>query len=70
MKSCFMRALVAVSLFLVANVCAARSWHINNLPDINADFVDVNAAMASEDVLEGDTLYLGAGSVSGSQTLS
>ena len=62
--------LLTVAFFSVSMIANARSWHINNQSGISADFVDINAAMSSENVVDGDTLYLGAGCVIGSQTLS
>ena len=62
--------LLTVAFFSVSMIVNARSWHINNQSGISADFVDINAAMSSENVVDGDTLYLGAGCVIGSQTLS
>ena len=62
--------LLTVAFFSVSMIASARSWHINNQSGISADFVDINAAMSSENVVDGDTLYLGAGCVIGSQTLS
>lgn len=39
----------------------ARTWHIHNNPEMAADFASVNAAMESDDVVNGDTLYLDSG---------
>ena len=64
---------ISVAVLLLATVCAAsaRSWQINNNPNHKADFVDINAAMASAEVVDGDTLYLGAGCViNTNQTIS
>ena len=70
MKNYFKRVAVAMLLLAMANVCAARQWHVNNLLGIKADFSSIDAAMSSADVVDGDTIYLGAGSVLGSQTIS
>ena len=70
MKNYFKRVAVAMLLLAMANVCAARQWHVNNLLGIKADFSSINAAMSSADVVDGDTIYIGAGCVLGSQTIS
>ena len=48
---------------LSATTASAKSWRINNDTRKYAHFTDINAAMASEEVLAGDTLYLDPGSV-------
>lgn len=48
-------------LAMTALSAQARSWRINNDVTKNADFTDINAAMNSEDVIAGDTLYLDPG---------
>ena len=70
MKTQALRLIFLVVLLPIFASVSARSWHINNQSGISADFVDINAAMSSENVVDGDTLYLGAGCVIGSQTLS
>ena len=70
MKTQALRLIFLVVLLPIFASVNARSWHINNQSGISADFVDINAAMSSENVVDGDTLYLGAGCVIGSQTLS
>lgn len=55
-------AIMALSA-LSATTASAKSWRINNDTRKYAHFTDINAAMASEDVLAGDTLYLDPGSV-------
>ena len=70
MKNYFKRVAVAMLLLAMANVCAARQWYVNNYMGIKADFSSIDAAMSSADVVDGDTIYLGAGSVLGSQTIS
>lgn len=59
------RPLYAIFVLLMALSFAmdasARSWRINNNLNRKAHFVDINAAMASSDVLAGDTLYLDPG---------
>ncbi|MBR7166322.1 MAG: hypothetical protein IKD38_01100 [Bacteroidaceae bacterium] len=64
---------ISVAVLLLATVCAAsaRSWQINNNPNYKADFIGMNSAMASADVVDGDTLYLCAGCViNANQTIS
>lgn len=70
MKQVFRRIAVAVFVFAIANVAYARQWHINNNGNtVAADFTDINAAMNSAEVVDGDTLYLGNGSVFGTQSI-
>jgi len=57
-----MKHFVAVALVaLTATTAQAHSWRINNDVTKAPDFTDLNAAMASENVADGDTLYLDAG---------
>lgn len=57
-----MKHFVAVALVaLAATTAQAHSWRINNDVTKAPDFIDLNAAMASENVADGDTLYLDAG---------
>lgn len=49
---------------LVGNMAQARIWRINNNPGIAADFTNYNTAIASASVLNGDTLYLEASTIS------
>lgn len=70
MKQVFRRIAVALFVFAIANVAYARQWHINNnVNTVAADFTDINAAMNSAEVVDGDTLYLGNGSIFGSQII-
>jgi hypothetical protein len=39
----------------------AKSWRVNNDETRKAHFTDINAAMASEEVVDGDTLYMDPG---------
>lgn len=57
-------------MLFVCTAINAREWHINNANGMPAHFADINAAMASEEVVAGDTLYIGAGAVLGAQTIS
>ncbi len=71
-KSLQNKRLLAVVLFaLTAVTVTARSWRINNDVSMKADFVSINAAMSSSDVLAGDTLYMDPGcSLTETQTVS
>ncbi len=51
-------ALATTLLAATASTTYARSWRVNNDVTKKAHFVDINAAMASEEVQAGDTLYL------------
>ena len=64
------RSAVAFVMLAMASVCFARSWQVNNNPNVIADFTDINAALSSADVVAGDTLYIGAGAVLGTQTIT
>jgi hypothetical protein len=48
----------------------ATIWRINSNPQVSADFVSINDAIAHWDVLDGDTLYLENGSYFGGATIS
>ena len=71
-KQIFKAAVAAAVLtFVGAQTVSAKSWRVNNNSTKKANFVDINAAMASADVVAGDTLYLDPGSVLASaQTIS
>ena len=71
-KQIFKAAVAAAVLAVVgAQTVSAKSWRVNNNSTKKANFVDINAAMASADVVAGDTLYLDPGSVLASaQTIS
>lgn len=71
-KQIIKAAFAAVVLTIVgAQTVSAKSWRVNNNSTKKANFVDINAAMASADVVAGDTLYLDPGSVLASaQTIS
>ncbi len=57
--------------FSAASTLYARSWRVNNDLTKRAHFADINAAMASSDVCEGDTLYLDPGcSLTGKQEVT
>ena len=62
---------VIMLLALSATTASAKSWRINNDTRKQANFTDINAAMASADVAAGDTLYLDPGCVlSSKQTIT
>ena len=71
-KQIFKAAFAAVVLTIVgAQTVSAKSWRVNNNSTKKANFVDINAAMASAEVVAGDTLYLDPGCVlASSQTIS
>lgn len=54
---------VIMLLALSATTVSAKTWRINNDTRKQANFTDINAAMASADVADGDTLYLDPGCV-------
>lgn len=60
-KSFLTTALSAVLLFAGGQQADAASWRINNNANRHAHFTDINAAMSSNDVVAGDTLYLDPG---------
>lgn len=72
MKTNIMKAMVAIAVLLSGSVSVdAKSWRVNTNTNIKANFVDINAAMASEDVVAGDTIYLDPGcAISTEQTIS
>ncbi len=51
-------ALMAAVALCAATTVSAKSWRINHNPQMKPHFTDINAAMASEEVQAGDTLYL------------
>ena len=53
--------LLVLSFLAYATPSSAKSWRINNNVAKNPDFTDINAAMASADVVAGDTLYMDPG---------
>ena len=54
-------ALAALMLVCLGNEMQARSWRINSDATKKPHFTDINAAMSSSDVVDGDTLYLDPG---------
>lgn len=67
-KQIFKAAVAAVVLTIVGTqTVIATSWRVNNNSTKKANFVDINAAMASAEVVAGDTLYLDPGCVLASE---
>lgn len=63
--------LIAALLFFTGGHSNATSWRINNNANRQAHFTDINAAMSSSKVQEGDTLYLDPGcTLTTAQTVS
>ena len=63
--------MAALLLTTMAGTASARSWRINSHAARKAHFLDINAACSSEDVVDGDTLYLDPGcDITSIQTLS
>ena len=70
-RNIIIKVAAVVAMLFVATVASAREWHINNKDGVPAHFADINAAMASEEVIEGDTLYIGNGcNITSEQTIS
>lgn len=70
MKQIFKKIAIATFILAIANVVYAQSWSINSNTDYAANFTSINAAMSSADVVAGDTLYIGTGTVLNSQTIT
>ena len=69
-KSFFAAALCCMGLSF-ATEASANSWRVNYDSRANADFQDLNAAMADERVADGDTLYMDKGcTISTMQTIT
>ncbi len=58
MNKTIFAAAIAAFLCLTANNANARSWRIHNMAIYKPHFTSINDAMASEDVQDGDTLYV------------
>ena len=55
----------------MTSTATAKSWRINNNTSLKPHFTDLNAAMSSDEVQDGDTLYLDPGcTLSSTQTVS
>ncbi len=63
-------AMAALLLVFGVTTANANSWRINNDTTKKAHFTSINAAMSSDEVQAGDTLYLDPGCVNASQTIS
>ncbi len=61
MKTNITHLFMAVAMLAVATTVNARSWRIHHDVAMKPDFTDINAAMASDNVQSGDTLYLDPG---------
>ena len=65
------KIIVAVMAMAVTQVAVAESWRIHHDAKMGAHFASINEAMASDQVVDGDVLYLDAGCVlSADQTIS
>lgn len=65
------KIIVAVMAMAVTQVAVAESWRIHHEANMGAHFASINDAMASDQVVDGDVLYLDAGCVlSADQTIS
>lgn len=63
--------LVVAAVLAVTTTAHARSWRIHNEPDMAADFMSINGAMDSDNVADGDTLYIVSGcSLTDTQTVT
>lgn len=63
--------IIATALLSIATNVTAKSWRINNNAAVTSDFTSINAAMSSDDVTAGDTLYLDPGcAISGEQNVT
>lgn len=54
-------ALLAAVALCAATTVSAKSWRIHNISTYKPHFTSINASMASDEVQEGDTLYLDPG---------
>ena len=63
MKNIVQRTMIAVVAIFATQAAMATSWRINYDTTKGAHFTSINDAMASENVLDGDTLYLDPGCV-------
>ena len=65
------KIMVAVMAMAATQVAVAESWRIHHDANMGAHFASINEAMASDQVVDGDVLYLDAGCVlSADQTIS
>lgn len=61
MKQTIFYAIALTVMMAVGTNSHAKSWRVNNDTTRGAQFADINAAMSSADVQDGDTLYLDPG---------
>ena len=71
MKQTLLYAVALTVMMAVGTNSHATSWRVNSNTTRGAHFADINAAMSSADVQDGDTLYLDPGSnLSSTQTVT
>lgn len=71
MKRNYHRTILIIAALAAVTATNAASWRINSDATKHAHFSDINAAMSSSDVLDGDTLYLDPGcTLTATQTVS
>lgn len=61
MKTILFKSFVLALMLAMGVNGHAKSWRVNNDTTRGAQFADINAAMSSENVQDGDTLYLDPG---------
>lgn len=61
MKQILYKTIAMAAMFAVVVNLSAKSWRVNSNTTRGAKFADINAAMSSEEVQDGDTLYLDPG---------
>ena len=71
MKQTIFYAIALTVMMAVGTNSHAASWRVNNDTTRGAQFANINAAMSSEEVQDGDTLYLDPGSlITGNQNVT
>lgn len=71
MKQTFYYAIALTVMMAMGTNSHAASWRVNNDTTRGAQFANINAAMSSEEVQDGDTLYLDPGSlITGNQNVT
>lgn len=72
MKKLFLESMLLAAFgFFATQTISATSWRIHHDANKNPHFTDLNAAMSSSDVVDGDTLYLDPGcTLSSDQTVT
>lgn len=61
MKQILYKTIAMAAMFAVVVNMSAKSWRVNSNTTRGANFADINAAMSSTEVQDGDTLYLDPG---------